>query len=137
MLTNGQSWAMFLVRVCVGGVFAAHGLAKFISGEGIAGVANAFENLNIPVPYASALAAALTELIGGLLLVVGAFTRLAAIPLAFTMAVAGATAHPNAFFLKDGGMEYVLVLGVCSVALFLGGPGPFAIDHALKRRKKK
>ncbi|HEX7900291.1 MAG TPA: DoxX family protein [Planctomycetota bacterium] len=124
-----------VLRIGVGGVFAAHGLQKLIV-FGIPGVAGFMSQLGIPFPTLSALAVTATELLGGLALVAGAFTRLAALPLAFSMLVAGLTAHLKGGFFLPSGVEYVLVLFLASVALALTGPGAWAVDN-LRRRPAK
>ena len=117
-----------VLRIGVGGVFVAHGLQKLIV-FGIPGVAGFMSQLGIPFPTLSALAVTATELLGGLALVAGAFTRIAALPLAFSMLVAGLTAHLKGGFFLPSGVEYVLVLFLASVALALTGPGAWAVDN--------
>lgn len=120
-----------VLRIGVGGVFAAHGLQKLFQ-FGIPGLAGMMGSLGLPFPTLSAVAVTAAELLGGLALMAGLFTRLAALPLAFAMLVAGATVH-----LKDGfflpGVEYVLVLFLASVTLALTGPGAWAVDTLLRR----
>src|SRR5688572_5857620 len=117
-----------VLRIGVGGVFAAHGLQKLVV-LGIPGVAGFMSQLGLPFPTLSALAVTATELLGGLALVAGAFTRIAALPLAFSMLVAGLTAHLKGGFFLPSGVEYVLVLFLASVALALTGPGAWAVDN--------
>ena len=124
-----------ILRIGVGGVFAAHGLQKLLM-FGIPGVAGFMSQLGIPFPMLSALAVTAAELLGGLALVAGAFTRLAALPLAFSMLVAGLTAHLKGGFFLPTGVEYVLVLFLASVTLAVTGPGAFALDN-LRRQPKE
>ncbi len=90
----------------------------------------------IPAKVA-AHAAAWSEFGGGILLVFGLFTRLAALMVAATMGVASFVIHGSAFSLKDGGMEYALTLGVIAVALIFIGPGRISIDQLFFGRSKK
>ena len=120
-----------VLRIGVGGVFAAHGLQKLIV-FGIPGVAGFMAQLGVPFPTLSALAVTAAELLGGLALVAGAFTRIAALPLAFSMLVAGLTAHLKGGFFLPSGVEYVLVLFLASVTLALTGPGAWAVDNLRK-----
>src|SRR3712207_593592 len=78
----------------------------------------------------------LAELLGGLALILGLFTRLAAISLGVGMLVATLTVHlPNGFsVLPNGGYEFTLVLLATSVALAVGGPGEAALDRFLATR---
>ena len=125
-----------VLRIGVGGVFAAHGLQK-LAVFGIPGLAGVMTQLGIPFPTLSALAVTAAELLGGLALVAGAFTRLAALPLAFSMLVAGLTAHLKGGFFLPSGVEYVLVLFLASVTLALTGPGAWAVDNLRRRPAKK
>ncbi len=80
------------------------------------------------------MALVLTEVVGGTALILGLFTRLAAVPLAFSMLVATVLVHlPNGFFSSSGGVEFTLLLTVACVALALTGPGKASLDHFLAR----
>ena len=131
---DAKEWGIAIVRVAVGGVFVAHGAQKLLV-YGIPGVAGLMGQLGIPAPILSAVAVTGAELLGGLALLAGFWTRLAALPLAFSMGVAAATAHlRNGFFLPQGA-EYVLTLLLVSVALSLTGSGAFSVDGMLAARK--
>ena len=125
-----------ILRIGVGGVFAAHGLQKLVV-FGLPGLAGVMTQLGIPFPTLSALAVTAAELLGGLALVAGAFTRLAALPLAFSMLVAGLTAHLKGGFFLPSGVEYVLVLFLASVTLALTGPGAWAVDNLRRRQPRE
>jgi putative oxidoreductase len=78
---------------------------------------------------------ALLEFAGGLALIVGLLTRLAAVGLASTMLGAMVLVHlPAGFFLPDGG-EFVLSLLGSSVVLVLTGAGAWSVDGRLARRE--
>lgn len=131
---ESREWGIAILRVTVGGVFVAHGAQKLFV-YGIPGVAGLMGQLGIPFPTLSALAVIAAELLGGLALVAGLFTRWAALPIAFSMVVAAATVHlKNGFFLPDGA-EYVLTLLLASAALVLTGGGALSIDRLLARRR--
>ncbi len=132
---QNRNWGITVLRVAVGVVFFAHGWMKAFE-WGLAGTAGGFREMGLPLPYLSAVMATGAELIGGALLALGLFTRYAAAPLAFTMVVAGVTAHSGSFFLPTG-FEYVLVLFAASVAVLFTGPGALAMDNALAGRRRK
>lgn len=79
-------------------------------------------------------AAALSELVGGVLLFLGLLTRVGAFFLACTMAVAVFGVHWPAFFASDKGFEYPLALLAMSLALLISGGGIASIDLALSGR---
>src|SRR5919112_71661 len=127
-------WGRTLLRVVVGLISLAHGTQKLF-GEGFDGVASMMEGLRVPAPTLAAVALVLTEVVGGAALILGLFTRLAAVPLAFSMLVATVLVHlPNGFFSSSGGVEFTLLLTVACVALALTGPGEGSLDRFLARR---
>ena len=122
---------LLLLRVTLGGLFIFHGSAKFTNG--IDGFAGYLESLNVPFPLLNAYLAAGTEVIAGAAVILGLFTRLAALPLAFTMAVAFFTAKGAQLSAQGGGGEYPLALGLVAIALLLTGPGRFNVTTQLLR----
>jgi putative oxidoreductase len=129
-----RGWGATLLRVVVGLIFLAHGAQKLF-GDGISGVAGMTEGLGMPAPTLAAGILVFVEVVGGAALILGLFTRLFAVPLAFSMLVATLMVHlPNGFFSSSGGIEFTLLLTVASVALALIGPGNLALDRLLARR---
>lgn len=136
MHTTKQNYSvdlgLFLIRAVVAVVFIYHGGQKlfgWFGGPGLEGAAQWMESIGIPFPKVNALLASITEVVGAVVLLLGTGTRVAAVPLAFTMLVAIATAHRGGFDVRTGGMEYVLTLGVVLVALALLGPGTFTVTR--------
>jgi putative oxidoreductase len=121
-----------LARVSVGLVFASTGWGKL---HNLEGVTKFFTELHLPAPAFQAGLVATTEFVGGLCILVGLLTRLAAVPLATTMIVAILTA-------KRGDLEGVTSLFgleewtylVVFVWLALAGPGAISIDRLIGRR---
>jgi putative oxidoreductase len=74
-----QGWGLTILRVVVGIVFFVHGLQKLFF-MGFGGVAGMMEGLGVPAPGLFAVVLTLVELLGGLALILGLITRLAAIP---------------------------------------------------------
>lgn len=129
--------ALGLVRIMVGLVFVMHGGQKLFV-YGIAGVAQSFQQMGIPFPEFSAVLATASEFGGGLLLLFGLLTRLAAIPMAFTMLVAILAAHwGKGFFASSGGYEYALLLMVTLVGFAFAGSGAFALDNVVWRKREE
>ena len=129
--------ARLVLRVGVGGILAAHGAQKlfgWFGGHGVTGTGKAMEAMGFKPGKASALAAGVSETAGGAMLVLGLATPATGAATASTMAVA-ATAHgPKGLFASNGGYEYPAVLGLCSAALAIAGPGKISVDHLLNYR---
>jgi putative oxidoreductase len=116
--------------VTVGVVMLAHGFQKLFV-IGMSGLAGFMADASIPWPMASALAATGAELLGGIALLLGLYTRVAALPVAFTMLVALTVVHwPHGFFLPNG-IEYTFTLLAAAIGLALTGPGALALDNRL------
>jgi putative oxidoreductase len=121
---------LLLIRAMVGVVFVFHGSQKLFGafgGPGIEGFTGFLTQLEVPYPALNAYLAAIAEFGGGLALILGAGTRLVAVPLVITMLVASFSAHRGAFALPSG-MEYSLSLAVISAGLGLTGAGRWAVD---------
>src|SRR5688572_7338954 len=86
MNVNWTDRGLLLLRLALGTLFVMHGWQKlFIVGP--AGVTGFLESSGMPVPGLNALLLIGAELVGGLALIAGAFTRIASVLIAFTMLV--------------------------------------------------
>ena len=134
-LTNRQAnAALALLRVIAGVTFIAHGAQKLFV-VGLAGVSTGFAHMGIPAAEVMAPFIALLEVFGGIALILGLLTRLAALGLAFDMLGAMLFVHlKNGFFLP-GGYEFVLALFGMSAALVFAGAGEFSLDALIGRRQ--
>ena len=115
-----------LLRLTVGLVFVGTGWTKL---HNQAQFAEFFTTLGIPLPALNAAVVAGTEFFGGLLILVGLGTRLAALPLAFTMVIAILTAkRPEIDGLTTlvGFQEWDYL--VMFLALAIVGPGALSLD---------
>jgi putative oxidoreductase len=129
MKTN-KDLGLTLLRVILGVVFLAHGYQKLFV-WGIGGVTGAFAQMGIPAPHLAAYLATFAEFFGGAALLLGLFTRLAAIPVAFTMVVAILQVHLQGGFYAPKGVEYPLTLLAANIALVIAGGGAFALDNVI------
>ena len=124
---------LLIGRVVVGLVLVAHGWQKWA--DGIGGTQDGFASMGVPLPEVAAVAQASLEVGGGALLVLGALTPLVGALLGLSMLGAAWFAHRDAFFVGDGGYEFVLVLAATSFLLALTGPGRLSVDALLGRRR--
>ncbi len=132
-LLDKPGFGIAILRIVVGFIFFMHGLDKF--NGGIDGTAGFLGSLGIPLPTFMAILLIATELIGGIMLILGLFTRYVAVAEAIAMVVALVTVHSsNGFSSQNGGYEYVLALIGASVALVLLGSGSLALDNLLSPR---
>jgi putative oxidoreductase len=129
-----------VLRLGVGAVFVAHGAQKLFGlwgGGGPTGTAAFFAQIGLTPAYPLALFVGIVELVGGLMLMGGAFTLIAAAVLAVNMLVAVWTVHlASGFFLnwtsapgQGHGYEFNLVLIAALVSLMFTGPGALSFDR--------
>jgi putative oxidoreductase len=112
---------LLAVRLTWGIQLAAIGVFKLIDLDGTAGF---FTSLELPYPQASAVLVGLTESLCGTALAAGALARLAALPVAVTMAVAYATAHSG-----EPPLQAKPTLFFCAALVILvAGPGRYSLD---------
>jgi putative oxidoreductase len=125
---------LLLARVMVGFVLAFHGYGKLFGEGGPAAMAGHLEKMGIPLPLFSAWCAALAEFGGGILIAAGAWTRIVAVPVVFTMLVAFFKGHGGKFSMAEGGGEYALTLALVVAAVGLTGAGRISVDGLCARR---
>ena len=127
--------ALLVLRVVVGLFFAGHGAQKLFGkfgGHGIEGTAGFFDSLGMKPGRRNAVAAGAAELTGGVLLVLGLLTPLAAALIISVMLVAIATVHAGKGpWVTDSGWEYNAVLIAAAFALTGAGPGEISLDDAI------
>ena len=138
LLATDRRIAPLVMRLTLGGVMLPHGVQKVFD-KGIGATTEGFVKMGIPAPFA--LAGALAEFVGAVLLLAGLFTRLAGFMLAVQMAVAAIMVHrANGFYMnwfgdqKGEGFEYHLLAIGLGVALTLTGGGLASVDRVLARR---
>ena len=116
-----------ILRVIIGIVFIAHGAQKLFV-FGIHGVVGGFSQMGVPLPSITAPLVAIVEFVGGIALVLGLFTRIAALLLAIDMLGAIVLVHFKGGFFLPAGYEFALTLLAANIALAVSGPGDYAVD---------
>ena len=120
-------WSVLALRVATGLVFFMHGWQKL--GMGVPGVTGFLGGLGFPMPEVFAVLLIAGELLGGLALILGVWTRFAALVLSVIAVVALLTVHVSkGFFISGGGYEFILILLVSSLTFFTWGGGKYSGD---------
>jgi putative oxidoreductase len=141
-------WAPIPLRLIVGFGFMEHGFAKLSKGPDV--FAAILHALAVPAPHFMSWVTILTELLGGLAILLGAFVSLVSLPMAALLLVAIFTVHlPYGFSsikliavtatgaqFGPVGYECNLLYLACLAALVLGGSGPLAIDGLIRKWRK-
>lgn len=120
-----QPLALLALRLALGAVMIGHGYHKVFG--------NLHEYVNVitglHMPAWLAYVSAFTEFVGGILLVLGLFTRCAAFAVCIDMTVAIVKVHVKHGLLGAGGYEFPLAVAAIAFALIFFGAGPIALDH--------
>jgi putative oxidoreductase len=128
-----------ILRATVGGLMMGHGLQKLngsFGGPGLEGTEQAMGGLGLHPAKQQALAAALSETVGGALTAAGFLSPLGPAMIAGTMAVAIHKVHAkNGVWVTNGGYEYNLTLIAAAFALASEGPGPLSLDGLLRKQR--
>jgi putative oxidoreductase len=134
-LNSLQPWGAFLLRLVLGVAMVYHGYGKVIPAGGFHG-GNTFSALDhhghyvvsLGLPYWLGYVSALTEFVGGLLVLFGLFTRFAAFMIAGNMLVALLLVNRHHGY---SGSEYSLALFVIAIMLVFFGTGALALDRKI------
>ncbi len=135
---------LFLLRLSLGLIFIAHGSQKLLGEFGGHGLTETFKTFEekLAIPPVFTLLAIIAEFGGGIGVLCGFLTRLAALAIAVEMAMAIYKVHwVNGFFLNMScrpgvgqGIEYCLALMGMAVALVCIGGGKWSLDNLLWRK---
>jgi len=130
MLKAWAPYVLSLLRIVAALLFFEHGTQKLFGyppGQPYTGFPN-FSMLGV---------AGMLEVAGGLLLILGLFTRIAAFIVCGEMAYAYLFVHLRInFFPINNRGEITLLLCFVFLYLVVAGPGPWSMDHALSRKKR-
>jgi putative oxidoreductase len=146
--TSYNEWMLVPLRLMIGFGFAAHGYAKLSRGPESLG--DVLQTIGIPQPHFVAWVTALTEFIGGISLMAGAFVAPFSLPLAVIMITAMLKVHLQYGFssvrlkgITAAGAEFgpigyemnlLYITGL--LTLTLSRPTKLSLDHWLRTRKR-
>lgn len=140
--TTNEGYLTFL-RIVSGAVILAHGSQKMLGwfgGYGFSATMNSFTT-QMHIPAVFAFLAIVAEFFGGLGLITGTLTRVAAFGVAVVMLVAVAMVHlPNGFFMnwmgnqKGEGFEYHILYLAIALVLMAKGAGAWSVDRWLAEK---
>ena len=136
IIATSSTFSTIPIRLGLATVMIAHGAQKVLGTWGGPGF-KAFTSGNTPFGFMKPAwlwlgAAALSELVGGVLVGLGFVTRVGAFFIGCTMLTAVAGVHwPNGLFSANRGYEYPLTLLAMSLALLIAGGGQASVDKAL------
>lgn len=135
-LSRYGEYAPLILRVAVGIIFLAHGLAKF--GD-LQGVAQMFGGMGMPAPGLMVALVAAVETLGGAALILGIGTRIAAVLLSTVLLVAIVKVKSSVGLIAPmgaplPGAELDLALLAACVVLILQGSGRLSLDKVVLQR---
>jgi putative oxidoreductase len=142
LFSTNPDWLQTLIRITLGVVFFAHGSQKVLGWFGGPGLKETMrtmhESLGLPTPIA--LLAVAAEFLGGLGLMVGLLSRIAAIGIVVIMLVAIVMVHGrNGLFLnwlgdrKGHGYEYHVLAIALAAEIVVRGSGAASLDRLVCR----
>jgi putative oxidoreductase len=140
LFSTNSDWTLTIIRIILGVVFFAHGSQKLLGWFGGPGLKQTMrtmhEHLGLPLPLA--FAAVATEFLGGVGLIVGLLSRVAAVGIGVTMLSAIVMVHGRkGLFMdwfgarKNHGYEFHLLAIALVVVLVAKGSGALSLDRVL------
>jgi putative oxidoreductase len=118
-----QPLALLVLRIVIGVIMVAHGYPK------VTGISHTMQMVSgLGLPGWTAYLSAAAEFFGGILLLLGLFTRCASFAVLIDMAVAIWKVHWKHGLRGDGGYEFPLALAAIAFALIFLGAGSISLD---------
>jgi putative oxidoreductase len=142
VLATNSDWTLTVLRLAAGIMILPHGLQKtfgWFDGAGFSGQMAGFTQfMHIPAPFA--FLAIMAEFLGGIGLILGLLTRVAAFGVACNMIMAVYFLHWQVGFfmnwggkLKGEGFEFHMLAVAILIVLIAKGGGPASVDRAIAK----
>ena len=141
LIKTSENWAMLPIRLALGTIMFAHGAQKVFGWWGGPGF-NQWTNQTAPFSEMRPSwlwmgAAAVAELVGGSMVIIGLYTRIGAFLIVCVMLVAIFGVHwKYGFFIEVRGFEFALACLGMAAALLVHGGGTASIDGQMQGGKK-
>lgn len=140
LISTSATWVPVPLRLAMGTIFFAHGAQKVLGSFNGPGLGK-WTAYPAPFPFMRPAwlwmgAAAIAELISGILVFFGLLTRVGAFLIACVMLSAVIGVHWPVFFAPNG-FEYPMSLLAMSLALMISGGGMASVDHAISGRRRR
>ena len=140
LLLTDHSRTTIIIRLMVGAVFVSEGIQKFLFPDKVG--AGRFAKIGLPNPEFLGPFVGSFEILCGALILLGLFTRFAAVPLLVIMIVALASTkmpiiNDSGFWtmLHDSRTDWSMLLG--SIFLMIRGGGKWSIDSLITKKLKE
>lgn len=131
---SARDIALLVARLLLGTIMFAHGYQKLVL-DGLGRTSQGFESMSIPVAIFSAAFVTVIEVVGGVLVILGALLTLVACCYLVVMVGAAVFVHiPHGIFVGNGGWELVGAIAALLLALAASGSGRFGVDGLLRAR---
>jgi putative oxidoreductase len=125
---------LLILRLVLGIIMLYHGWPKLTN---LGGTIEGFSGMGIPLPAMAAVFATVAEIVGGLLILIGAFTDIAGLLFAIDMLGAIIFVHAkNGFSAANGGVEFPLALLAMALTVALVGPGQYSVGGPAPTRER-
>jgi putative oxidoreductase len=134
---SARDVALLVARLLLGTIMFAHGYQKLMI-DGLGRTTQGFESMSIPVAIFSAAFVTVIEIVGGVLVILGALLTLVAACYLVVMVGAAVFVHiPHGIFVEDGGWELVGAIAALLLALAAAGSGRYGVDGLLQARNTR
>jgi putative oxidoreductase len=141
LFATTNQWYWTLLRLAAGVMILPHGLQKAFGMFGGRGFASQMDNFTAQhIPLVFAFLAIMAEFLGGIGLIAGFMTRIAAFGLLCNMVIGGIMVNlPNGFFMnwtgkqKGEGVEFHMLVAAIAIVLIAKGAGAFSVDRAIAK----